>query len=150
MHPMQGVHPVSVGHASHHQGCRACPVAPSWARAIMSKAQCFLVQAARSNPLSFLTGSSCHAWAQRIWVWVICLDSFSSLIGSGTLFKPNTRQEIFLGPHAGFSVFYTDPIPIILIIVQLKISQEWNYTLVSPLHKRIRFMAYKYTMNHSN
>jgi len=47
-------------------------------------------------------------------------------------------------------IFYTDPIHIILSRIRLKISQSWNYTTVSPLHKKIRFISYKYTMNPSN
>jgi hypothetical protein len=48
------------------------------------------------------------------------------------------------------SIFYTDPIHIILNRIQLKISQRWNYTTVSPIHKKIRFISYKYTMNPSS
>jgi hypothetical protein len=39
------------------------------------------------------------------------------------LHKVNTHQRIFLGPHGGFSIFYTDLVYIILSEIQLKISQ---------------------------
>ena len=86
------------------------------------RGQCVQVQAARSNPLS-------------------------SLMGSDTFPEPNTRQIIFLEPHAGPSIFYIDQISIILNRIQLKILQEENYTSAISLHKMIRFMCYKYIMN---
>ena len=54
-----------------------------------TRGQCVQVQATRSNPLS-------------------------SLMGSDTFPEPNTRQIIFLEPHAGLSIFYIDQISIIL------------------------------------
>jgi hypothetical protein len=45
---------------------------------------------------------------------------------------------------------YISPIYIILSKIQLKISQEWNYTSALPLHKITRFMSYKYIMNPSS
>jgi hypothetical protein len=68
-------------------------------------------------------------------------------MGSDTFPEPNTRQIIFLEPHAGPSIFYIDQISIILNRIQLKILQEENYTSAISLHKMIRFMCYKYIMN---
>jgi len=48
------------------------------------------------------------------------------------------------------SILYIDPIYIVLCIIQLKISQKLNYTSAPPLHKMIKFMGYKYTMNPSS
>jgi len=48
------------------------------------------------------------------------------------------------------SIFYNDPIYIVLSIIQFKMSQEWNYTLTSPFYKITKFIGYKYTMNLSN
>jgi hypothetical protein len=68
-------------------------------------------------------------------------------MGSDTFPEPNTRQIIFLEPHAGPSIFYIDQISIILNRIQLKILQEENYTSAISLHKMIRFMCIKYIMN---
>jgi hypothetical protein len=67
-----------------------------------------------------------------------------------TLSEPNTRQKMFSGTYVSHSVFYTDSIRVILSIIQLKLSQRWNYILASHLHKNIRLVNYKYTMNPSN
>jgi hypothetical protein len=48
----------------------------------------------------------------------------NTFMGSGTHLEPNTGQRIFLGPHSGLSVFYIDPIYIILSRIQLKIAQK--------------------------
>jgi hypothetical protein len=71
-------------------------------------------------------------------------------MSSDTLSKPNTRQRTFSGPYANPSLFYTNLISIFFSRIQLKISQGWDYTLATPLHKRTRLMHYKYTMNHSS
>jgi len=71
-------------------------------------------------------------------------------MGSDNFPEPNTRQIIFLEPYAGPSIFYIDQINIILSRIQLKISQEYNYTSVISLHKITRFMCYKYIMNPSS
>jgi hypothetical protein len=52
-----------------------------------------------------------------------CLGPCRMYGSTFTLPKPNNHQEIFLRPHTGPSVFYTDPINIILRKVQLKILQ---------------------------
>ena len=56
----------------------------------------------------------------------------------------------FSRTHTGPSILYIDPIYIVLCIIQLKISQKLNYTSAPPLHKMIKFMGYKYTMNPSS
>ena len=91
-----------------------------------------------------------HAQAQRAWIQTVCLDPFPLIIGSDTLLKPNTLLRFFSRPYIDPSVFFTDPICIILSIIQLKISQGWNYTLTSPLNKKTRLMGCKYTMNPLN
>jgi hypothetical protein len=97
-----------------------------------------------------LVGTSCHARAQYVWVQVAFSNPLSPLMGSGTLSEPNTCQRIFLEPHLDLSIFYIDQIHIILSRIQLKILQCWNYTSAPPIHKRIRFMSYKYTINPSS
>jgi hypothetical protein len=57
-------------------------------------------------------------------------------MGFNNLLEPNTPLKIFLGTNVNLLVFYTDPISIILSRTQLKISQRWNYTLASHLHKK--------------
>ena len=64
--------------------------------------------------------------------------------------KPNTRQRTFSGPCTNPSLFYTNLISILLSRIQLKISQGWDYTSATPLHKRTRLMHYKYTVNPSS
>jgi hypothetical protein len=71
-------------------------------------------------------------------------------MGLGTLLEPNTPLRIFSRPYAGLSLFYANPICIILSKIQLKISQEWKYTLAPHLYKNKKPMGYKYTMNPSN
>ena len=80
---------------------------------------------------------------QHAWIY------FSPLMDSNTLSEPNTQLRIFLGPYTDPSIFYIDSIYIILIWIQLKILQEWNYTPALFLHRR-RLMSYKYTINPSN
>jgi hypothetical protein len=70
-------------------------------------------------------------------------------LSSGTLPEPNTRHKIFLGPHTGPSVFYTNPIHIILSKIQFKISQGKNYTSDHFLHQITRLMSYKYIIRPS-
>ena len=64
--------------------------------------------------------------------------------------KPNTHQRTFSGPCTNPSLFYTNLISIFLSRIQLKISQGWDYTSATPLHKRTRLMHYKYTVNPSS
>jgi hypothetical protein len=52
-------------------------------------------------------------------VWI----HFSPLIDLGTLPESNILLGIFSRPYPGPSIFYSDPIHIILIIIQLNISQ---------------------------
>jgi len=62
-----------------------------------------------------------------------CLSP-SSVPGSTFTFNrpyPNTPQRIFSRPHASSSIFYINPICIILNRIQLKIAQGWSY--ISPL-----------------
>jgi len=50
-------------------------------------------------------------------------DPLSPLMSSDTLPEPNTHQEIFSKPHTSPSVFYINPIYIILSRIELKILQ---------------------------
>ena len=83
---------------------------------------------------------------------LICLvlSSASKTISHFKWAQAQHLPRIFLGFHMSPLVFYIDLICIILTIIQLKISQGWNYTLTPLLHKKRRFMGYKYVMNLSS
>jgi hypothetical protein len=81
---------------------------------------------------------------QRTWIY------FSYLMGSETLSEPNTLMIFFFKTsRESLSIFYQSS-RIILSGIRLKISQEWNYTLVFLLHKMTKFIDHKYIMNPSN
>ena len=72
-----------------------------------------------------------------------------SLIGLGNPHKPNTPSIIYLDLHVGLSIFYIDPIHIILSGIHLKISQGRNDSPIFSFYKKTRLIGYKYLMNPS-
>jgi len=82
-----------------------------------------------------------------------CLSSGSTLvltfisIGFGCLTRAKHLPENLSRTPCGFSLFYTDSIPVTLSRIQFKIAQRWNYTHVLIYIKKIRLMNYKYIMN---
>ena len=83
-------------------------------------------------------------------MFVACLNLFIIFNGFEHLAQTQHSLKNSSGAPLGPSVFFTDPIRIILNIIQLKISHEKSYTLASLLYKRTRLMSYKYPMNPSN
>jgi hypothetical protein len=85
-----------------------------------------------------------HGPRQHAWVY------FTTLTSLDNSFKSNTPSIIFWDLYASSSIFYTNPICIILSGIHLTISHEWNNSLALALHKRTRLMGYKYHRNPSS
>jgi hypothetical protein len=98
---------------AHH--CWACYPTPAWTRAIMLKPN--------------LLGS-------RQYVWTFFFFFFLSLMRLDTLSEPKTSLKFFSKPHVDPLISYTYLICIILIKIQLKISQWWIYILAPYLKKK--------------
>jgi len=95
-------------------------------------------------------GSGFRTWAQHVWFQIARLDSFLLFNEPGHFVQAQHSLENFSGPCANPLLFYTNLISNFFSRIQLKMSQGWDYTSATPLHKRTRLIHYKYTMNSSS